>query len=559
MAVDDVRARVEAAVARFVQERAPWQSGETIVAAVSGGPDSLCMLGALLSLKEAYPALAPGRIVVAHLDHGLRGEAGHADSEWVRAFAAQLGVPCVTHAEDVRALARRERRSLEDAARQARYAFLRRVAAEYGAARICVGHTRDDQVETIVMHFVRGSGLTGLAGMRPLTGDVARPLLVVARTDTVAYCAARGWQPRLDVTNADIAFVRNRVRHELLPELERYNPNLRDTLLRNAELIREDDRYLEEQAAVLWALAARSEAQGHRGTDVPAHDSGGTEVPAHDAESGLKSAEVGTRYRAEAEAVDVLRFSLPAVRNAPAALRRRLIRQAVERLTTAAGVTLGAEHIQSVERLIQSGQSGSSLDLPGRLRVALGYDTLSFERQRRSVSARRLAPDHELEVRLAVPGSVALPGLGWRVTAAIEPAGEAPEAVIGWLGGHKPGGVADLDTGYHLPEAEAVLDADVAGDTLTVRTWRAGDRMQPLGMTTEKKLQDVYSDAKVPRSLRRRLPLVYGRSHLLWVAGLRLDERARITPETHRVLRLRLEPLAPAENVGHRAASSESE
>lgn len=517
----DIRAQIEADVARFVQERAPWRAGDTIVAAVSGGPDSLCMLGALLSLREAYPALAPGRIVVAHLDHGLRGKDGQADSAWVRAFADSLGVPCVTHAEDVRALARRERRSLEDAARQARYAFLRRTAEEYGAVRICVGHTRDDQVETIVMHFVRGSGLTGLAGMRPFTGNVARPLLAVARADTVAYCAARGWQPRLDVTNENTAFLRNRVRHELLPELERYNPNLRDTLLRNAELIREDDRYLEEQTVALWPLATQSEAP------------------------------------------DVLRFSLPILREAPPALRHRLLRQAVERLATTSGVTLGAQHIQAVERLIQSGQAGASLDLPGRLRVSREYDTLSFERRRQSASARRSTPEHELEVRLPVPGSLALPELGWRITAVIEPAGDSPAAasgrLSGRLSGHNSVGVTDSATGYHLPEAEATLDADVAGNALVVRTWRAGDRMQPLGMTAEKKLQDVYSDAKVPRSLRRRLPLVCGRSHLLWVAGLRVDERARITPATRRLLKLRLEPLSPDENIEHRAASSESE
>lgn len=492
--MDDVRARVEATVTRFVEEHAPWRVEDTVVAAVSGGPDSLCLLGALVSLQSDHPELAPGRIVVAHLDHGLRGEAGRADSEWVRSFAGSLGLLCVAHREDVGALARRERRSLEDAARHARYAFLHRVAEEHGAARICVGHTRDDQVETIIMHFVRGSGLTGLAGMRPLTGDIARPLLTVARTDTVAYCATRGWQPRLDVTNADTAFTRNRVRNELLPTLERYNPNLRETLLRNAGLIREDDRYLDTQAATLWALAVRS-----------------------------------------SEAPDALRFSLPIVSDAPPALRHRLLRQAVEWLTTTTVVTLSAQHIQILDQVIQTGRTGSSVDLPGRLRASLEYDTLSFERQRRPHP-----PETESEIRFVVPGVITLPALGWRLTASVE---ERPPAA-GWLHSWAYPPVVDSETGYRLSESEVVLDADVAGETLTVRMWRPGDRMTPLGMSGQKKLQDVFGDALVPRTLRHRLPLVYGGSYLLWVAGLRLDERARVTPATRRGLRLRLEPLA---------------
>lgn len=492
--MDDVQARVEAAVTRFAEEYAPWRAGETVAAAVSGGPDSLCLLGALVSLQSEHPELAPGRIVVAHLDHGLRGEAGRADSEWVRSFAARLGLVCVAHREDVRTLARRERRSLEDAARQARYAFLRQVAEDYGAARICVGHTRDDQVETIVMHFVRGSGLTGLAGMRPLTGDVARPLLTVARADTIAYCATRGWQPRLDMTNEDTAFTRNRIRNELLPALEQYNPNLRETLLRNADMIREDNRYLDARATTLWAFAVQS-----------------------------------------SEAPDALRFSLPIVRDAPPALRHRLLRHAVERLTTTTGVTLSTQHIQILDKVIQTGRTGSSVDLPGRLRVLIEYDTLSFERQRRPHQ-----PATECEVCFVVPGVIALPALGWRLTATVE----ASPPATGWLHSWAYPPVLDSETGYGLSESEVVLDADVAGETLTVRTWRPGDRMKPLGMSGQKKLQDVFGDAGVPRRLRHRLPLVYGASHLLWVAGLRLDKRARVKPDTRRGLRLRLEPLA---------------
>jgi tRNA(Ile)-lysidine synthase len=133
---------------------------------------------------------------VAHLDHGMRGAASAADAAWVADFAASLGQPCVVERIDVDELARSERRSVEDAARRARYAFLRRVACQENAECVCTGHTRDDQAETIIHHFVRGSGLAGLAGIAWLERDLARPLLDLTHAETLAYCAERGWQPR---------------------------------------------------------------------------------------------------------------------------------------------------------------------------------------------------------------------------------------------------------------------------------------------------------------------------------------------------------------------------
>src|SRR5690348_8891210 len=136
-----------------------WTPGACVVVAVSGGADSLCLVGALLALRAQDATDAPGEIVVAHLDHGLRGAEGREDAAWVAAFAREQGLRFVGDSVDVAALAKQERRSLEDAARSARYAFLCRVAAEVSAERICVGHTRDDQAETILLHFLHGAGL----------------------------------------------------------------------------------------------------------------------------------------------------------------------------------------------------------------------------------------------------------------------------------------------------------------------------------------------------------------------------------------------------------------
>ena len=476
----DSPVHIESAVAQAIATHAMWPPGATIVAAVSGGADSLCLLGALLALRDAGHVCAPGRILVAHLDHGLRGPAGAEDAQWVADFAASHGLLAYVEHEHVGAVARAEHRSVEDAARRVRYRFLRRVAAEVGAARICTGHTRDDQVETIILHWLRGSGLAGLSGMAPLSGDIARPLLDRSHDDALAYCAARGWQPREDLTNADLTYQRNRVRHDLLPILEQYNPSLRDTLLRNAALIAADERYLEAQTGAAWATIVKREEAG------------------------------------------IVVLPLTSLTQLPLALRRRILRRAAQRLARS-DRSLEARHLFAVERLLAKGTSGDSLDLPGGLRVRREYDVLVFD------LGQQTSPSHiasqAMEWRLLVPGELEVLVLGWRITARVRSVG------------------ADKPLPVDPVLAQADLDADAAGAPLTVRMWRPGDRLQPLGMSHEKKLQDLFADARVPRDRRHQIPLVFGPRHLVWVPGVRIDERARITKRTHRVLALSWETL----------------
>ncbi|HEV2458559.1 MAG TPA: tRNA lysidine(34) synthetase TilS [Ktedonobacterales bacterium] len=503
-----IRERVERAVAQAVSRHALWPPGTALVAAVSGGADSLCLLGVLLALQERRHPLAPKSIVVAHVDHGLRGAEGERDAAWVANFATSRGLTCVVERADVVGLAREQHRSLEDAARRVRYAFLRRVAHETAAERICTGHTLDDQAETLVLHWLRGSGLSGLAGMQPLAGDIARPLLDLTHADALAYCAARGWQPCEDPTNADRRFLRNRVRHELLPLLETYNPQLRETLARNARLLAEDDRYLETQTEAAWDGAVQED-------------------------SGIRIA-----------------IGLATLRAMPPALRHRLLRRAASRLGGEAS-GLEASHVEALDRLIASGRTGARLNAPGGLRFRLTYGALVCELP--GVAHSEFEPEARTEaVRLTVPGAVELPEIGWRVRA--------------WLSDGPPGlgdGVGDAanpeqprlpaaewagtlaDT--HRSETRAYLDAEAAGGNLWVRTWRPGDRFRPLGMAHEKKLQDYFADAKVPAEMRRRVPLVTNGERIVWVAGHRVDDRAKLTPATRTILVLQLEPLGHAQ------------
>lgn len=496
-----------------------WEPGEMLVVAVSGGADSLCLLGALLDMRERRTARAPGDLVVATLDHGLRGAAGADDVRWVAALAASLGLRCVTGQVDAHALARERRLSLEDAARRLRYRFLRQTARDVGGTRICVAHTQDDQAETVLLHLLRGSGLAGMTGMRQLQGDIARPLLTITRAQTETYCATREWTPREDESNRDERYLRNRVRLRLLPLMETYNPKLRQTLARMAATLADDESLLTATTDEAWAEVVAGESPG------------------------------------------AVALGLASLGEQPRALRRRLIRRAIERMRPHPSAnddlnysppTIEARHITLIEQLAMTGATGATLTLPGGLRATRGYTELrlSHTARRHPTRAQHEATgDGTTQVwTLTPPGVAEAVTLGWRVRAVVT---NMPPGLEGDLLPEQPRlpplSQAGTAAAVHRGEWRVYADADAVGERLTVRAWRPGDRFRPLGMARTKKLQDVFADAKVPRELRRRLPLIWTgegpAERLVWVVGVRLGDEFKLTGETRRTLVLQAELL----------------
>lgn len=486
------------AVQSFILEHRLLPQSGWVVVGVSGGPDSVCLLHVLRCLcapEGPFPAV---KLHVAHLDHMLRGEESRADAAFVADLAARWGLPCTIGQVDVTAEAKAARQSIEEAARVARYVFLRQVAAETGAERIAVAHHADDQVETLVMHWLRGSGLAGLAGMRPLEKELIRPLLAVRRDEILAYCARHHLDFREDASNQDPRFLRNRIRHALLPVLEGYNANLRETLLRNAEIFAEEERYFQAQVEAAWPQVITAQA----GADPGA-------------------------ARVEGD--------VAAYRRLPLAVRRRFLRH-LGLWVSSGAVALELRHISAIDDLLQRAAGSGELHLPGDMRVQRIYGRFEFgyplTPERTGQTYGPLEAPKDEPVPLPVPGEACLPGTRWRVRAQILDGASAPPP------GYEQSGA---QSGWESRWGYMDLEAAEKYLPLALRTRRAGDRFRPLGMAQEKKLQDVFVDAKIPRTTRGTLPLVCGADGtLLWVPGYVVSDLVKLTPQTRRVLALEL-------------------
>ena len=470
-------------------------SGKRLVVAVSGGPDSLALLHALYRLRDEYGLTLRG----AHLNHRLRGAESEADAEFAAAAFERLGIPFTLGGVDVAAYRRRHRLSLEDAARRVRYSFLADAAAEHGADAIALGHTADDQAETVLMHIIRGSGLDGLRGMQALDRRTIggrrvalfRPLLDLSRAETEAYCRALSLTPRIDPSNSSPEFLRNRIRLELVPLLEQMNPSMRDALVRLARNATQDSDYIRERADAVWREVAQTVGDG------------------------------------------VVRLDAVALGGERAAIRGRVLRRAIEM----AGGEVTQRHILDMMALL-GGAPGKRLHLSGGLGFVTGYGEAYVGSANAVEDALMPLPALCGESFVPVPGEARVGGWRINVTCRDRRDGEGFS--------HSPYSFGKLRTSSNLPplgegtEASEMLDMDCVGDGLRVRGRLPGDRFQPLGMEGSKSLREFMIDARIPRGWRDGLPLVVSERGIACVPGWRIAHWARVTEETRRVLRLEL-------------------
>lgn len=498
-------ANLSAALARADQTQGLFPADSTVLVAVSGGPDSVALLGAL----RDYAPERGLRLHVAHLDHMLRPEAVE-DAAWVQRLAADWRLPITVDARDVRRVAARLGRGLEDAARLTRYGFLAEVAGKVGATRLALAHQQEDQAETVLLKLLRGTGLAGLRGMLPLAPfpfsaeelaevavvpprraaapwppPVARPFLGLPRREIQAWLQERGIQARQDASNQDPAFRRNRLRQRVLPLLAEINPEVVPALARTAQALAGDWDCLEQATAAAWEQVARRDPDG------------------------------------------TLRVAREDWLAQHPAIQRRLLRRAFQALGTpgqGGARELGWEAVEEARELIDRGEAGQ-LTWPGGLRLAAGDRGFSLAAGRAGPAGLPPPPAAGAPLPLELAGSTHWQG--WRFEAL------SRERRLG--------------EGARLGDAwGAVLDLDALGGDAVLRGRLPGDRMQPLGMGGQhKRLQDLFVDAQVPQAQRDRWPvLVTADGEVAWVPGLRLDERFRVAPGTRRVLVLTAHPPA---------------
>jgi tRNA(Ile)-lysidine synthetase-like protein len=501
------------------------QTGQTghappplVVVAVSGGPDSLCLLHVLWRLR----AVGGPALHAAHLDHRFRGEQSAAEAQFVAQRAAEWEIPATVQQVDVPSLIRATGQNKQAAARRVRYAFLARVAQCVGADAVAVAHQAEDQAETVLLHLLRGAGLAGLRGMRPLvaweewTADpdwrdrgndsdmetplasmlehiplpehsaacppLVRPLLEVSRAEIEAYCASHTLTPQHDPSNTSLSYTRNRIRAELLPHLAQFNGQIVAALGRTAQVCADDYDYIQQQLETAWS-------------------------------EGLVE-----------EYPDVLRFSLPLWNSLPPVLQRYALRRGAVHF--ACTEELSYEQVETA-RFATTQHTGYQHLLAGGLVLQVSYDAFLLARQDSPVyrpgvpildpafqQLPQLARD---DLALDVPGVLLLSD-SWRVESSYQQPDHLPTDGGGrwrwWV----------------------VLDADSLQPPLVLRRRRAGERFTPAGGPGTKRLQDFFVDQKIPRPLREGWPLLATPTRIVWVVGLRADSHFQATPETTRTL-----------------------
>ncbi|RJP30706.1 MAG: tRNA lysidine(34) synthetase TilS [Phycisphaerales bacterium] len=475
------------ALSRELEVEGRLKRGERVVVGVSGGPDSMALLHILTRLSREFQWNF--QLMVAHLNHGLRDLESEKDAAFVQAAADSLELPATIEFRDVRALAGEQGRGIEETARQARYAFFERVAKKHGSKIVALAHHSDDNAETILHRILRGTGLRGLSGIpayRPMnferTVRVIRPLLRHTRQEILEYLQDQGVAYREDKSNESLESTRNRIRHQVMPLLEReINPQVRDALLR----LGEQAHWLEE--------FLRETVQRTFDTLVISHTDQTLELN-----------------------VDAMGRKSPIVQT-------ELVRLAYSSFGLGEQ-DLSFGHLVSVLDLVGEHTSGKQVNLPGGMTVKRQYHRLVF-----SLPSDQPRETIASEIAVHVPGRTVLPIRRLEISCQVLEF-EAGQAVQCRDRSTRTLEFVSYDA-IHLP--------------LVVRSRRPGERFWPLGAPGTKKVSDFLGDVKVDPAERDRVAVLCDQLGPIWIIGHRIDERVKLTALTRRVLQMSVKPYHP--------------
>ena len=449
-------------------------SGDTVVIGVSGGIDSVVLLHILVKLSEEYKL----SIIIAHLNHGLRGKESDRDEVFVKRLAKKMGVKFTNKRIDINSLLKKGD-SLQDVAREVRYAFFEDVAKRYAADKIATGHNLDDQAETMVIRFLRGAGLNGLSGILPRRGKYIRPLLDVSREEIEEYADKNRLKFVRDSSNKSTKYLRNKIRLKLMPALEHYNPRLKNDMARLAHIIAKDEEYLEDKAKDSYKNCVKE-----RGTSA-------------------------------------LSFYLKKLIGLHDAIKARIFFVAVEELL---GTSKGfySYHVQDFLKSLTNNAPNVSINLPHNLTLYKEYDVVTIEKgQGSSASGGAKGQGVLFEKVLKINGKTAvIADSGLRIT-------EFRTELL-----------TTSDLRPPTSSNVAYFDYDKLKMPLIVRNFRPGDRMVPSGMRGHKKVKELFQGKKIARRRRGLIPIIVSGDEIIWVAGIRQAEHGKIGSTTRKILKI---------------------
>ena len=437
---------------------------ERVLVGLSGGPDSTCLLVVLSEISEGMGL----ELHAAYVDHGLRPQETPQEIEFCKGLTKKLGVRFHLRSVDVKAFATDSGLSTQEAARELRYEALKDVAREAGCTRIALGHNQEDQAETLLMRLIRGAGPKGLSGIPPVRDHIIRPLIETNRDEIVGFLDSRGIGSVTDSSNLKDDYLRNRLRSTLMPLIKEFNPNAAATMARTADILREEDAYLEaDVSSALGRLVAR-------------------------------------------KSETTVELLLAPMEGMERVFLRRAIRRALDEAHSLRGIAF--EHIEDIAGLITDSAPGDSLDLPKNIRAVRRYTTVLITTERPvRLESRSLSDGGEVVMLEA--------GLIMRASSSTSRVPDGGDAFT------------------------IIVDAEKLTMPLGVRPRRDGDFFYPAGFGKRKKLQDFFVDEKVPRDERDAVPVVTSGEDVVWVAGMRADERFVPTDSTRKTLLLQLGQL----------------
>lgn len=466
-------------VKRTVKHCRMLEPGDSVLAGVSGGPDSVALLCVLVCLKKTFSL----NLFIAHLNHNLRGKESDKDALFVGELGRRFNLPVICGRVEGPAIVRKKGVSAEEALREARYGFLKQTAREVKAKKIALGHTRDDQAETVLMRLVRGAGIAGMRGIPAVRkmeeAVIIRPLINCWRKDVLDYLDRRKMRWRFDSSNRDKRYFRNRVRLELMPYLEKkYNPGIKQVLASLSENCAADYEYLSDRG---------------------------------------RKAEGGVIIRSSRNKIS---FRRDKFLSRDTALRKEIFRRAIRMLKgNLRGLTF--RHWKDADQLLRTAKGKKILDLPGEIRIEVEAKGFSLARERPAGKETEFSPVRE-SFLLKVPG----------ITRIAEPTLTVAARISSRAGERRCPSPS-------RPKRAESFDLERIKLPLVLRFRQPGDRIKPLGMRNFKKLKNLMIDEKIPVTKRDRIPLIVAADgEILWTVGVRMSEAAKITGKTRKVLNI---------------------